>query len=96
MATMICVKHFLNIPDILFYSCFKNKNNKKGIFIWKIFIFHKNLAEKYVPMATMICVKHFLNIPDIFFLFLLYKNNTKKGLLKKIIFHKNLGKNMLP
>jgi hypothetical protein len=73
-----------------------DKNNKKGIFIWKIFIFHKNLAEKYVPMATMICVKHFLNIPDIFFLFLLYKNNTKKGLLKKIIFHKNLGKNMLP
>jgi hypothetical protein len=56
MATMICVKHFLNIPDILFYSCFKNKNNKKGIFIWKIFIFHKNLAEKYDPMATMICV----------------------------------------
>jgi hypothetical protein len=27
------VKHFLNIPDIFFYSCFNNKNNKKGIFI---------------------------------------------------------------
>jgi hypothetical protein len=43
MATMICVKHFMNIPDNFLYSCFK------------IFeIFHKNLGGKYVAMATTI------------------------------------------
>jgi hypothetical protein len=29
MATMICVKHFMNIPDIFFNSCFKNNLRKK-------------------------------------------------------------------
>jgi hypothetical protein len=29
MATMICVKHFMNIPDIFFNSCFKNDLRKK-------------------------------------------------------------------
>ena len=55
MATMICVKHFMNIPDIFFNSCFKNKLRKKNI------IFHKNLGGKYVAMATTIkCVSKVL------------------------------------
>jgi hypothetical protein len=33
MATMICVKHFMNIPDIFFNSCFKNNLRKKKGFI---------------------------------------------------------------
>jgi len=48
MATMICVKHFMNIPDFFLNYCFKNNFKKMG------FIFHKNLGGKYVAMATMI------------------------------------------
>ena len=33
MATMICIRHFMNIPDIFFNSCFKNNNKKKRIYL---------------------------------------------------------------
>ena len=59
MATMICVKHFMNIPDIFFNSCFKNelRNKKKDLFE-KISFFTKNLGAKYV--ATIKCVSKVL------------------------------------
>ena len=70
MATIICVKHFMNIPDIFFNSCFKNNLRKKKDLFEKISIFHKNLGGKYVAMATMIkCVSKVLK-------FKVYSTNT--------------------
>ena len=85
MATMIiCVKHFVNIPDI-FFLIFTLKMIKKIFAIdLKIFHFSQNFWGKYVAMATMICVKHFMNIPDIFFNSC-FKNKLRK---KKDLFEK--------
>ena len=61
MATMICVKRFMNILDIFLNSWFKNNLRKKKGFIWIFFIFHKNLGGTYVAMATTIkCVSKVL------------------------------------
>jgi hypothetical protein len=36
MATMICVKHFLNIPDIFFILALKIITKKKGLYLKKL------------------------------------------------------------
>jgi hypothetical protein len=50
MATMICVKHFMNILDIFFNSCFKNNLRKKKDLFEKFSFFTKHIIM--VAIAT--------------------------------------------
>ena len=104
----ICVKHFVNIPDISFNAYFNNNDKENGQliwilflnnlrkkkgFIWKIFIFHKNLGGRYVAMATTIkCVSKVLkfnvystNIISCKYWSNIYKNFNYRAKTKKML-----------